>query len=54
MYYFSLVCTSKKAINNFQSKCIMYKKGILKFRGKFDNRCDKFIQFTVSSITVIW
>ena len=38
MYYFSLLCTLKKAIKNYEVK-VDVQKGALRFREKVDNGC---------------
>ena len=52
-YYFSLVCTFKNAIKNVEVK-VCVQKGALGFRERNDKRCVSSIQFTFSSIVVIW
>ena len=52
-YCFSLLCIFSKAIKNVEVHVDVQKR-VLEFRGKFDNRCVSFIQFTFSSIVVIW
>lgn len=52
-YYFSLVCTSRKAIIIFEVK-VDVQKGALRFRGKFDKRFVTFVHFMFSSIVDIW
>ena len=52
-YYFSLVRTSKKSLKKFELRVDVQKRA-LSFRGKLDNRCVSFIQFTFSSNVVIW
>jgi hypothetical protein len=51
-YSLSLVCTSEKAIKNFEEKGDV-QKGALKFSEKIDSRCVSFIQFTFT-IVAIW
>ena len=45
MYEFSLVCTFKKAIELFQVK-VDVRKGALRLKETFDNRCVSFTQYT--------
>ena len=50
MYFFSLVCTFRKAIKNFEVK-VNVQKWALRFRVRFDN---SFGQFMFSCVIVIW
>ena len=44
-YYCSIVCTSKKDIQNVEVKIDHVKKGALGFREKIDKRCVSSIHF---------
>ena len=50
---FSLVCTFRKAIKNFEVK-VNVQKWDLRFRARLENRCVSFIQFMFSYVIVIW
>ena len=51
-YYFSIVCTFKKAIKYSEVK-VDVQEWALSFRKKND-RCVSFVQLTISFIVVIW
>jgi hypothetical protein len=53
MYYFSLVCTFRKAIKNVEVK-IYVKKRVIGFREEIDNRCVSSMQLVFLSVVVIW
>jgi len=54
MYCFSLVCTFRKAIKNFEVKVNVQKVEALRLRARFDNRCVNFIQSMFSYVIGIW
>ena len=47
------MCTFKKATKNVEVKVDVQKGGPW-LQGKFDNKCASSVQFTFSSIVVIW
>ena len=51
--FFFVVCTFEKTIKNVEVK-VDVQKGALGFRENFDNRYVSSIQFTFTSIVVIW
>ena len=53
MYYFSLECTSKKAITKSKVK-VDVQQGVLRFKEELENRFGTYIQFKFSFAIVKW
>ena len=53
VFCFSLVCTFRKAIKNFEVKVNVQLFRVLRSRARFDNKCAGIIQYMFSYVNVI-